>query len=838
MSGRFFVVGVGPGDPELLTLKAARILREADVIAYPQTTRASFAAEIAGEHLAHAEALPFTVPMTGDGAAEAAYDGAAAAIGEHLAAGRSVALLCEGDPMLYGSAASVMARLAPHVRPQVVPGVIAASASAAAAGVSLARGTEALAIVPATLPHAALMRALAAPGAVVLYKIGRHFDAVRRLVRAAGRSGTLICRATLPDQTVCDLDAAPAGEKPYFSAILLPAAAAAAAAAPARGAAEGDVAVVVLSSSALPAARRAAEALRADGHRRVTVHGLASRVAAADGQGAGADVLFADTLAHVGGLFRSGASVVGIAAAGILIRAVAPFLADKTAEPPLLAMTETGSSIVPLLGAHNGGARLAGCLARAFGSTAALTTRSEAMLGMALDDPPAGFVVADRAPFKALVAALPADGPGRADPSLTFLPRREGWPADIRATIGTPDPAVPTYIARRVALGMGAERGASAEEAIPFVRETLAAARIDPRAVAVVVSLDKKADEAALAAVADALGVPLRVFDTEELAREEPRLAFPSETVRAAVGVAGVAEAAALAAAGPDGMLLVPKTARDRLTVALAAAPTPIDPAVGRARGHLAVIGIGPGAPAWRTAEATALLAGADAFVGYSLYLDLVEDLRVGRPRHDFPLGDESARTRFALELAGTGKTVALISSGDAGIYAMASLAFELLDTGDLSDAARRVAVTVAPGVSAAQAAAARVGAPLGHDFAFISLSDLLTPWAAIRRRLEAAAAADFAVALYNPRSRRRTHQLEEATEIFRTARPGETPVVIASSLGRPAEAIRHTNLAAFDPASVDMLATVIIGASTTRRFVRGDGVAAVYTPRGYEVAQ
>ena len=145
--------------------------------------------------------------------------------------------------------------------------------------------------------------------------------------------------------------------------------------------------------------------------------------------------------------------------------------------------------------------------------------------------------------------------------------------------------------------------------------------------------------------------------------------------------------------------------------------------------------------------------------------------------------------------------------------------------------------MTVAPGVSAAQAAAARIGAPLGHDFAFISLSDLLTPWEAIRRRLEAAAAADFVVALYNPRSRRRTHQLEEAAAIFRAARPGETPVVIAQNLGRPAEAIHHTTLAAFDPAMVDMLATVLIGASTTRRFTRGDGRAAVYTPRGYEVA-
>ncbi|MEM8663075.1 MAG: precorrin-3B C(17)-methyltransferase [Pseudomonadota bacterium] len=179
---------------------------------------------------------------------------------------------------------------------------------------------------------------------------------------------------------------------------------------------------------------------------------------------------------------------------------------------------------------------------------------------------------------------------------------------------------------------------------------------------------------------------------------------------------------------------------------------------------------------------------------------------------------------------------MALISSGDAGIYAMATLAAELLDTGGLSDAACRVALTVAPGISAAQAAAARTGAPLGHDFAFISLSDLLTPWPAIERRLRAAAEADFAVALYNPRSRRRTTQLEEAKTIFAAARPPDTPVIIAASLGRPAETVTHTTIAQFDPAAVDMLATVIIGASTTRRFTRGDGRTLVYTPRGYEV--
>ncbi|MEM8853538.1 MAG: precorrin-2 C(20)-methyltransferase, partial [Pseudomonadota bacterium] len=158
MSGAFFVVSVGPGDPSLMTLKAVEVLGAADVVAYPQTTRGSFAADIAAAHIGRADHLPFTVPM--DGRADGAYDAAAKAIDAHLGAGRSVALLCEGDAMLYGSAASITARL-PHRQPTIVPGVTAASACAAAAGVSLARGTAPFCVVPATAGGEAVAGALA-----------------------------------------------------------------------------------------------------------------------------------------------------------------------------------------------------------------------------------------------------------------------------------------------------------------------------------------------------------------------------------------------------------------------------------------------------------------------------------------------------------------------------------------------------------------------------------------------------------------------------------------------------------------------------------------------------
>ncbi|MEO1102809.1 MAG: SAM-dependent methyltransferase, partial [Pseudomonadota bacterium] len=409
------------------------------VVAYPETGRGSFAARIAEAHIGGATQFGFSVPMTGDGAAEAVYDEAAKTIAKHLDNGRSVALLCEGDPMLYGSAASVMERLAGHHEAEIIPGVTAAAACAAAAGVSLVRGEEPLTILPATADPSVLKRALRTGQALVLYKVGRHFDRIAAMIRAAGRSGTLVSHGTLPDETVASLAHAPAGPKPYFSTVVLPTAA------PRPSTAGASIAIIALTATALPTAQKAKAALIARG-RDALIHGLVDRV--------DADVAFGDVLHHIAGLFEAGTPIVGLCAAGILIRAAGPLLTEKTAEPPVVALSEDGATVVPLLGTHHGGSAIAGILGEAFTVRPAFTTRSEATMGAALDDPPEGWVVADFAPFKALAAKLPALGKGQADDALSFLPKREGWPTDIRATIGAPDPAVPTYIARRVALGM------------------------------------------------------------------------------------------------------------------------------------------------------------------------------------------------------------------------------------------------------------------------------------------------------------------------------------------------------------------------------------------------
>jgi cobalt-precorrin 5A hydrolase/precorrin-3B C17-methyltransferase len=312
--------------------------------------------------------------------------------------------------------------------------------------------------------------------------------------------------------------------------------------------------------------------------------------------------------------------------------------------------------------------------------------------------------------------------------------------------------------------------------------------------------------------------VPARFFSAAELEAEAPRLVTPSTEVFAATGCHGVAEGAALAATGPEGVLVVAKTKSARATCALARAPASLSAErIGRPQGRLAIVGLGPGSAGWRTPETTALLEGAEDWVGYGGYLELLD----GRPghhvvRHAFALGEEEARARRALDLAAQGRRVALISSGDPGIYAMAALVFELLDR-ESDPAWHRIAVVVSPGVSALQAAAARAGAALGHDFCAISLSDLLTPWAVIERRLEAAATGDFVTVLYNPASGRRRHGLVRALEILGAGRPPLTPVVHARNLGRTGETVTIAPLADLDPGAVDMLSVLIIGSSRTR---------------------
>ncbi len=250
--------------------------------------------------------------------------------------------------------------------------------------------------------------------------------------------------------------------------------------------------------------------------------------------------------------------------------------------------------------------------------------------------------------------------------------------------------------------------------------------------------------------------------------------------------------------------------------------------------GWLAVVGLGPGPEEWLTPEARRVLEAATDLVGYGPYLARAP-VRDGLPPaiHASDNREELDRARHALDLAAEGRRVAVVSGGDPGVFAMAAAVFEALDRAD-HDRWRNVAVEVSPGVSAMQAAAARAGAPLGHDFCAISLSDNLKPWEVVLRRLRLAAEADFVIALYNPISRARPWQLGAAFDALRDIRAGDTPVILGRAVGRPDERMTVTTLGAADPADADMRTVVIVGASHTRTIPRDGAAPWVYTPRGY----
>ena len=583
--------------------------------------------------------------------------------------------------------------------------------------------------------------------------------------------------------------------------------------------------VLCLSKSGYATARRVADILGAQ------LHGRAGRVD-------GADATFDNALDYVRTLFASGTPIVGVCAAGILVRGVAPLLADKRDEPPVVAVADDGSTVIPMLGGHSGANGLARQIADGLKSHAAVTTAGDVAMGVALDEPPVGYNLQNPEDAKSVMAGLLSGADARVLGENIFdlkdTPDGAITLAVSEAALDG-DEATLVYHPQKFALGLGCARGCSVDEMWELVSKSLDDAGIAQGAIACVGSLDLKGDEPAMIETAARLGVPFRVFTAAELEALTPKLANPSDVVFAEVGCHGVSEASALALA--DGALVVEKQKTLNATCAVVKSKNVITEFAGRSRGKLSIIGIGPGQHSWRTPEASALVAEAEELVGYGLYIDLLGPLAFGKERSDFPLGGEEARCRYALEQAGKGKNVALICSGDAGIYAMGALVFELLDRDadalGVSDAAKRVEVQCTPGVSALQGAAARAGAPLGHDFCTISLSDLLTPRDDIIRRLHAAAEGDFVIAFYNPVSKTRRTLLAEAREILLQHRPADTPVMLASSLGRPEEYVRYRRLDELEVDEVDMLTVVLIGSSNSRLAHLGEGPR-MFTPRGY----
>ena len=538
--------------------------------------------------------------------------------------------------------------------------------------------------------------------------------------------------------------------------------------------------------------------------------------------------------------------------AGALIRSMAPLLTRKQQDPAVLLLDSSGRQLMPLLGSHARGAdRLAAAMAAYLDGTALFSGYSSSHGQLALD----GFGRAlgwrrGTGDWDGLVKAMAHQKPIR----LLQDSGSRGWQRTPAARALQPDPAgvgkgdtAPArhvlYVGHRCLatpgavtarwhppvlwLGVGCERHTSPTVVAAAVQEGMATALLAPAAVAGVASLDCKGDEPAVLALCQRHSWPLRLFTAARLST----VAVPngSVVVQSAVGTPSVAEAAALAAAGPHATLLLPKRVQrlegepGAATVAVAIAARAWAPQ----RGVLHLVGSGPGSCSQLTSAARGVLAAASSWVGYGPYLDLLAPLRAPHQQMVTSLlGQERDRCAEALALACEGQHVALVSSGDSGIYGMAGLALELWHA--LPDG-ERPGFAVHPGVSAVQMAAARLGAPLMHDFCSISLSDHLTPWPTIRRRLQAAAAGDFVVALYNPRSQERHWQLDTARQLLLQHRAATTPVAVCRQLSRPGETLQLTTLADINPAHVDMLSLVVVGNSETRQLGRH-----MLTPRGY----
>ena len=462
------------------------------------------------------------------------------------------------------------------------------------------------------------------------------------------------------------------------------------------------IAVIVLSQQGMTIAKQIKSGLPD-----VVIYGLVDRVISSD-----VDHSYKNFGETIQLLFRSGSTIIGVCAAGIIIRSVAVLLNDKWQEPPVLAIAEDGSAVVPLLGGLQGANSIARQIADLFETEAAITTSGDIRFRTSLLVPPAGYVLANPEHAKPFLSNLLAGQTVKLEGHAPWLVQSE----------------------------------------IPFSD--------------------------------DSAELTIQITSSNGNPSDRTLVYHPPDKTRS---------------------------------------------------GKLFVIGTGPGADRWMSPEVKQVLKESTDWVGYTTYLNLVEPLRSHQIRHDSDNRVELDRAAQALDLAAAGRSVVIVSSGDPGIFAMAAAVFEAIETIDKPEW-QTIDLQICPGISAMQAAAARIGAPLGHDFCAISLSDILKPWSVIEQRLTAAAQADFVMAFYNPISTQRRWQLDRTKELLLQFRSETTPVVLARNVGRSGELIRVTTLGEFNANDADMRTMIIVGSSQTRLLERsGHDLPWVYTPRRYQ---
>jgi cobalt-precorrin 5A hydrolase/precorrin-3B C17-methyltransferase len=536
-------------------------------------------------------------------------------------------------------------------------------------------------------------------------------------------------------------------------------------------------AIVILGQGSLATARKIQQVYPG-----ALIHGLAGRIE-------GADTLYNEFGTTLRQLYQQGTPLIALCAAGIVIRTLAPLLLEKGEEPAVLAVAEDGSAVVPLLGGLGGVNVMAREIAAALNVAAAITTSGELRFGTCLLNPPSGYELADLELGKRFVSDLLAGESVRIEGAAPWL-EQANLPQDQQA---------------RLAIHVGsAERKPAANELLIYpktvcvtcapgpylaerVRSALGEAGIAVQSLACLLASHTQMADSSLHEAALALGVPLRFADVQ-----------------------------------PGAQLLID------------VAEQPLDVSqLGRARGRLAVIGLGPGAAELMVPAVKAELARCTDVLGYETYVRMAGPFRDDQVQHCTDNREEMQRARHAFELAAQGRSVVVVSSGDPGVFAMAAAVIEALHESD-DPAWHQVDLEILPGVSASLATAAQAGAPLGHDFCVMSLSDNLKPWSIIEKRLDLASQADLALAFYNPISRSRPWQLGRALEIVALHRTPQTPVVLGRDIGRPGQTLRVTTLGQLTPDQVDMRTMVLIGSSTTCTFPRADGGTWVYTPRWY----
>lgn len=555
-------------------------------------------------------------------------------------------------------------------------------------------------------------------------------------------------------------------------------------------------AIVILGQGALDTARRLQQVYPG-----AKIHGLNGRVE-------GADLTYSEFGATLRELYKQDTPIIALCAAGIVIRTLAPLLLEKGVEPAVLAVAEDGSAVVPLLGGLGGVNVMAREIAAALEVAAAITTSGELRFGTCLLNPPGGYALGDLEQGKRFVSDLLAGHSVRIDGAAPWLEQAQ-LPEDPQAQrsihVGSDARAASAsellIYPRSVAVAVAADVAGLPDA----IRDALQQAGVAIQSLACLVAADTQMASPALREAALELAVPLRfvapVSDIGELVRD----------------------------AVPDARIIT--TSRD---IAIAVAEQPLDVSqVGRPRGRLAVIGLGPGAAELMVPAVKAELARATDVLGYETYVRMAGPFRDDQVQHCTDNREEMQRARHAFRLAAQGRSVIVVSSGDPGVFAMAAAVLEALHE-STDPAWHSVDLEILPGVSASLATAAQAGAPLGHDFCVMSLSDNLKPWSIIEKRLDLAAEADLALAFYNPISRARPWQLGRALEIVAHHRVPQTPVVLGRDIGRPGQTLRVTTLGALTPEQVDMRTMVLIGSSTTCTFPRAEGGEWVYTPRWY----